>query len=158
MTDRCTETWAEKQAPPPPPNPVISKMLWPRQVLNTQSYLLTGADGRWHSALCAASLHLDRLWAFKHGRRLEVTARQKGTELTLSERVLVKDFPFLKKNLESVKSGYLGLLERPIDCHICSNCKAGTLICWIKQTVIVRREMHFNILHRILHSLQLDPS
>lgn len=65
---------------------------------------------------------------------------------------------FKKKNLESVKSGYLGLLERPIDCHICSNCKAGTLICWIKQTVIVRREMHFNILHRILHSLQLDPS
>lgn len=80
-----------------PPHPVIPKMLWSRPVLNTQSYLLTGADGRWHCALCAASLHLDRLWAFKHGRRLEVTVRQKGTELTLSERVLVKDFPFVKK-------------------------------------------------------------
>lgn len=41
------------------------------------SYLFTGADGGGHRALCAASLHFDGLRAFEHGRRLEVTARQK---------------------------------------------------------------------------------
>lgn len=53
-------------------------------------YLLAGADGWGQGAVGAASLHLCTLRSFKHGRRLEVTARQKGTESTLSEQVLVK--------------------------------------------------------------------
>lgn len=97
-------------------------------------YLLAGADGRGHGTLCAASLHLDRLWGFKHGRRLEVTAGQKDTESTLSEQVLVKCStpPFLKEDC-----GLSPLWrEQPIACHICSYCTAVAFFQWINQTAV----------------------
>lgn len=104
-------------------------------------YLLAGADGRSHGALRASSLHLDWLGAFKHGRRLEVTARQKraGSWVCQSK--------FLSNTLKKVGDQWGRVWrEQPIPCHACSFCATEALFIGISWTATVGQENYFNII------------
>ena len=104
-------------------------------------YLLAGADGRGNGALRASSLHLDWLGAFKHGRRLEVTARQKraGSWVCQSK--------FLSNTLKKVGDQWGRVWrEQPIPRHACSFCAAEALVIGINWTATVGQENYLNII------------
>lgn len=100
-------------------------------------YLLAGADGWGHGALCAAPLHLDRLWAFKHGRRLEVTARQKGHRVDFVRASccqVLNTSRFKKKSLGSVRTVLTGAAH-------CLVTFAYTVQLWLSSNELTRLQL-----------------